>query len=98
MHEIATELPADAVQLSAAAKPTVALAGAVAEIVGGAPQDDPFQTVPTEQLQLEPFQTWPPVQMLTHEEPFQEVPAAHMLWQVCVLLLQAVPPAHDGIG
>lgn len=95
---MATELPEVADQLIVAGVPMEVLDGALAEMVGAVPQVEPFQTWPLGQLQLEPFQTWPPVQMLTHDEPFQAVPAAQMLWQVCVTRLQAVPPGHDGIG
>ncbi len=59
---------------------------------GVVPHVEPFQTCGAGHEQLEPFQVWPPVQMLAQEEPFHAVPAAQMFAQEEPF--QAMPPAQ----
>jgi hypothetical protein len=67
-------------QLKVKLEPTVCDAGFMLKLLtfGVEPQVLPFQICPEGQAQAEPFQVWPPVQMLTQLVPFHEVPAAHV--------------------
>ena len=49
-----------------------------AENDGGVPQTPPAKICPAGHAHALPLQVWPPVQMLTQLDPFQEVPAAQV--------------------
>lgn len=94
-----TVLPAVEVQVNVLEAPTVTDAGENEPLtVGAVPQLTPFQVMPVGQAHAEPFQVWPPVQMLAQVVPFHAVPAEQMLWQACDVEFQAVPPGHEGRG